>query len=191
MTEPLYSFEGEHIFAQELFADNALGDFLRSRGYQRDMLGNLIGLYSDPVAVAHIQSLPNGHPFKAALLDENSGFGIVWHRGGPTSTGGGGFQKAKNAFLVEQIEDIMASGASEDAKTAALHNLFDFTWRLAKGTVLGPDGKPLGVMGDSTAFQDTLTDTFMVVRSLTPTTSTALIQITQATIQQPPASMRR
>ncbi len=160
MSDPLYSFEAEHIFAQELYKDSQRAAFLNQHGYKRDMLGNLMGLYSDPAAVAHIQSLPDGHPLKAALLDRQSGFGTVWHRGGSTSTGGGGFQAAKNAFLIEQVDRIRRAGVSEFAQKAALDNLFDWTWRLGKGEILGPDGKPLGVMGDDLAFQDRLTDTF-------------------------------
>lgn len=77
MSEPLYSFEAEHIFAQELWGRLGHKDFLEKHGYQQHMIGNLIGLFSDPDVVAQIQSLPDDHPWKAAILDADSGFGTV------------------------------------------------------------------------------------------------------------------
>jgi len=158
LTDLLYSFEAEHVFAQSLYKDAEMRAFLESRGYNKHMLGNLKGVYNNQATVDFIQNLPDGHPLKSLLLDSRSGFSINWHRGGPTSIGAGGFQLDKNRFTREQIRLIMDSGASEEAKTRALNNLFDFTSRWVEGKVTGPDGKPLPIMGDNNGLYDQVND---------------------------------
>lgn len=120
LNDLLFSFEAEHVFAQSLYADPDMRAFLESRGYAKHMLGNLKGAYSNQATVDFIQGLPEEHPFRALLLDSRSGFSLNWHRGGPTSTGAGGFQRDKNRFLQEQVQDIMDSGASEYVSIVSL-----------------------------------------------------------------------
>ena len=54
----LFSFEAEHVFAQTLYTDKYPGmrAFLESRGYNKHMLGNLKGVYSNKETVEFIQS---------------------------------------------------------------------------------------------------------------------------------------
>ena len=62
--------------------------------------------------------------------------------------------------MAEQIQDIMDSDASEDAKTMALDNMFDFVSRWVEGKINGPDGKPLPIMGDRDGLYELVTDIY-------------------------------
>lgn len=162
----VWGFEGEHIFAQQLWSDDDRAEFLESLGYERDMLGNLMGLFADQETVDRLQALPSQHPLRLLLMDPNSGFGLTWHKGGPIASGNGGFQRSKNAFLIDQIDRIRdavdqdGKPVSDEAKKAAVDNLFDWTWRLAKGEIVDENNRPLGVMGDDAEFERLLRDTF-------------------------------
>lgn len=50
-------------------------------GYQKDALGNLMAEFPDADTVAKIQQMSDNEPFKAALLDPDSGAGTVRHKG--------------------------------------------------------------------------------------------------------------
>jgi hypothetical protein len=102
MTDLIADFEAEHIFAHSLWDDPDIGPFLQSNGYQRNMLGNLLGLYSDAGTVAQIQALPDGHPLKEALLSQESMFGINRHKGNAP----GGNQFGKNSFRFRQVQAL-------------------------------------------------------------------------------------
>jgi hypothetical protein len=43
-----YRFQVEHIFADSLWNDPTIGQFLTDHGYTRNMAGNKMGMYSDP-----------------------------------------------------------------------------------------------------------------------------------------------
>src|SRR4051812_28209762 len=119
----VFNFQAEHIFADSLFGADPVGDFLRSMGYQKNALGNLMAEFTDADTVRKIQGT---EALREVLLDPNSRAGIVQHN----SNAPGGNQAGKNAFLRTEITNIMLSGASNQAKSIALDNLFDFTWKL-------------------------------------------------------------
>src|SRR3954452_22784849 len=79
----VFNFQAEHIFADSLFGADPVGDFLRSMGYQKNALGNLMAEFSDADTVRKIQG--NG-----------GGFKLKW--------------PAKPATLASAIAIIMASG---------------------------------------------------------------------------------
>lgn len=149
------NFEAEHIFAQSMWDIPEVKALFDANGYVKNSIGNLMAEYSDADAVRFIQDLPDSDPLKRALLDPESSAGIVRHKGNAS----GGSQFGKNTWLAEELTNIANSNASASAKTAALNNLFDWTWKLAKGLIVGPDGQPLGVMGN-TEFADILRDAF-------------------------------
>jgi Domain of unknown function (DUF4261) len=106
----VFNFQAEHIFADSLFGNDAVGDFLRSRGYQKNALGNLMAEFTDADTVRKIQG---DEALKEVLLDPNSRAGIVQHN----SNASGGSQAGKNAFLRREIQGIIDSGASDPAKS--------------------------------------------------------------------------
>ncbi len=79
MSDPYYRFEVEHDFSQSLWNNQTIKTFLEANGYTREMAGNKIALFSDPLTIAQIQALPANDPLRLALLDPNSGAGINRH----------------------------------------------------------------------------------------------------------------
>ena len=152
-----YRFEVEHIFSKSLWDNPVFKAFLETNGYTREMAGNKIALFSDPLFIAQLQQLSPNDPLRHALLDPNSGSGINRHDGGAAT----GNQLGKNAFLEAELRAIIDSPASPDAKKAALHNLHDWATKLARGGIIGADGKPMPVMGN-TNYASALADAYRI-----------------------------
>lgn len=150
-----FNLEAEHLFADSLWSDPEIGPFLEEMGYKKNALGNLMIEFADAETVEKINALPEDHPLKKALLDSQSKAGTVRHKGNAS----GGSQFGKNAFLREEILEIKQSGATAEVKQIAIDNLFDWVRRLGKGEILGVDGRPLGVMGN-TEFAETLSSAY-------------------------------
>lgn len=140
-----FSFEIEHIFNRGLWRIPRIRDFLNDNKYLENGSANQIGLFSDELLVEQIQNLPDDDPLKQALLDPDSGFGTNRHRG----AGPGGNQFGKRNFLIEEIDAIRNSNSSPAAQRLALDNLFDWTYRWARGEILDPStGRPLTIIGN-------------------------------------------
>ena len=170
MVELIHRTQVEHVFNEALWNNPAVKAVLdRLKGYSSEALGNKLLLFADADLVARIQALPEDHPYRQALLNKNSGVGIVRHDGGAP----GGNQFGKLRFLEREVLRIEASvradgtPVSDAAKRVALDNLYDWTWRLMKGEILGNNGKPIGGMGN-TPFREVLTDAFLNGTSRSP-----------------------
>jgi len=137
----VYQFEVEHIFAQSLWNDTTFRTLLNNAGFSKEMRGNKIALYQNSEVVEALQNASD--EFKASTLE--GGFGLNRHEGAAS----GGSQYGKNTFLRAQLTMINDSGASDEAKKYALLHLHEWTTRLARGEILGSDGKPIPVMGNT------------------------------------------
>ena len=60
-----YRFEAEHLFAESLW-NSSVRAFLDFNGYTKNMVGNQIGLFSDPQLVRQLQNLPANCPVRKA-----------------------------------------------------------------------------------------------------------------------------
>ena len=148
--------ESEHNFAQELYTDTKIAKILEDAGFTRDSVANRRTLFISPEIGEQLAGLPDDHPFKQLLAE--SGAGSVIHRGGDTSVGG--FQQGKNNFQRRTIDRLVARSEllpgeagyiTKDGLNAALQDLHKFGDDLATGKIVGPDGKPVGVLGTDPA----------------------------------------
>lgn len=114
----IFGFQIEHIFPEKALFDNNQ-TLLNKIGFDLNMRGNRIALWSNPDTVDKIQNSVAG--VKNLLL--GAGWGLVRHDG----KAAGGNQSGKNEFLNDQLTRIVDSPFTDDAKKYAVLELFSWT----------------------------------------------------------------
>jgi hypothetical protein len=159
MSELKLVLEIEHELNKALFNDPVIKAALASIGITQEMRGNKRGLFRDARTVEALQGLDPSDPLKAQLLSEESSLGINRHQGNAE----GGNQFGKLRFLQQAYGDLVdrlnkPAGDPEkislEAFKYASYEVLQFADQLAQGKIIGSDGKPMSVMGNTEYAQD-------------------------------------